>query len=207
MDIISRPDALRSGLSKYYTGKPCKHGHDCERFTSNRACLACNNKNFMEWDGRKAYAQRWRTTNKDHVRTEARKWRQANPNKVHTYNLDERSRLRSTLNQMRRRAHKKGIDFSLTLEDLVIPEVCPVLHLPLLRTLDGRSDNSPSFDRVDNAKGYTKDNVQVISWRANRLKSDATVEDLYALIAYMQSHKKNNNEKESITSGEEHSRP
>jgi hypothetical protein len=37
-------------------------------------------------------------------------------------------------------------------------------------------------DRKDNARGYVKDNVRVISWRANRLKSDATLEELRLLV-------------------------
>jgi hypothetical protein len=45
-----------------------------------------------------------------------------------------------------------------------------------------RSDNLPSIDRIDPSKGYVKGNVWVISWRANRLKSDATFEELEAIV-------------------------
>lgn len=41
MKIISRQDALAQGLARYFTGKPCKHGHVAERHTNNRLCLAC----------------------------------------------------------------------------------------------------------------------------------------------------------------------
>lgn len=41
MNIITRLDAAKSGLKRYYTGKPCKHGHDSERWVYNGHCVAC----------------------------------------------------------------------------------------------------------------------------------------------------------------------
>ena len=43
------------------------------------------------------------------------------------------------------------------------------------------------MDRFDNAKGYTPENVRVISNRANLLKKDATVEEIRMLLRYMES--------------------
>jgi hypothetical protein len=37
---------------------------------------------------------------------------------------------------------------------------------------------SPSLDRIDNNKGYIKGNVEVISWKANIMKSNASPEEL-----------------------------
>lgn len=79
------------------------------------------------------------------------------------------------------RANKFGWDFDITPEDIVIPEYCPVLSVKL-EIAEGKQDyNSPSLDRVDTTRGYTKDNIRVICWRANRLKSDATPEELHML--------------------------
>jgi hypothetical protein len=41
------------------------------------------------------------------------------------------------------------------------------------------------IDRIDTSKGYLKDNIKVISWRANRLKSDGTLEELEKIVNYM----------------------
>lgn len=41
MQIITRKEAREKGLSRYYTGKPCKHGHVAERVTSQAVCLEC----------------------------------------------------------------------------------------------------------------------------------------------------------------------
>jgi hypothetical protein len=50
--------------------------------------------------------------------------------------------------------------------------------------LGGRHD-SPSIDRKDNTKGYTKDNVWVISQLANQMKSNATPEQLRAFARWI----------------------
>ena len=85
----------------------------------------------------------------------------------------------------RKRAKRKGLEFNLEFSDLVIPDICPVLNLPLKVAEGKRNNNSPSLDRVDNTKGYTKDNVKVISLRANTLKNDASIEELESIVKYM----------------------
>ena len=74
------------------------------------------------------------------------------------------------------RADKYGIDFNIDVEDIVIPEVCPVLGIPINISLGRgrRQPDSPSLDKFYPEKGYVKGNIQVISWRANRIKSDGT---------------------------------
>jgi hypothetical protein len=39
--IISRAEARRLGLNRYFTGKPCAHGHVAERRISGRSCIKC----------------------------------------------------------------------------------------------------------------------------------------------------------------------
>lgn len=39
--IVTRREAIRRGLSHYFTGKPCKRGHVAERQTSDRECIPC----------------------------------------------------------------------------------------------------------------------------------------------------------------------
>jgi len=79
---------------------------------------------------------------------------------------------------------RKGLDFDLSLEDIVIPDVCPVLGIPLKLEVGrkGGDANGPSLDRINSYKGYTKDNVWVISKKANMCKSDLTLEQLERMV-------------------------
>lgn len=90
----------------------------------------------------------------------------------------------------KRRAAKTGKDFDIEVSDIVIPEYCPVLGIALrLGVKRGFIEDAPSIDRVDSEKGYVKGNVFVISWRANKIKSDASLEELEKLVAYVKSKK------------------
>lgn len=40
--VLSRTEAAMSGLSRFYTGLPCRSGHCAERYVSNRQCVTCN---------------------------------------------------------------------------------------------------------------------------------------------------------------------
>lgn len=39
--IVTRPEAMALGLKRYFTGKPCKHGHVDERYISSKQCVRC----------------------------------------------------------------------------------------------------------------------------------------------------------------------
>lgn len=41
--------AKRRGAKRFFTGKPCKHGHVSDRLTSNRACIECGKKSQIAW--------------------------------------------------------------------------------------------------------------------------------------------------------------
>jgi len=41
MEIISRKEAREKGLTRFYTGVPCKYSHDCERRVVNNICVEC----------------------------------------------------------------------------------------------------------------------------------------------------------------------
>lgn len=96
----------------------------------------------------------------------------------------------------KRRARVKGLEFSLTLDDIKIPKYCPALGFELTPVYQSRKENSfkssersPSIDRIDNSKGYTPDNIRVISARANHLKSNGTLEEIRAVYQYMNSRR------------------
>lgn len=84
------------------------------------------------------------------------------------------------------RARKNNIAFDLEVEDIHIPERCPILGCVLEPHTGGKpKPNSPSLDRTDPTLGYIRGNVEVISYRANVLKGDASLEELKALARFM----------------------
>lgn len=94
-----------------------------------------------------------------------------------THNLS-----RSLLIETRARAKRRGIEFDLNVADLVVPEACPVLGIRLVAQ-GKRTDASPTVDRIDQSRGYIKGNVAVVSWLANRLKSNCSDPAIFEAIA------------------------
>jgi len=110
----------------------------------------------------------------------------------HDYYLKHQEKIKARAIQRRRnklervllvsaryRAEKLGLAFNIEEKDIVIPAHCPILKTELKR--DNSAINrefSPSLDRIDNDKGYIKGNVQVISYLANTMKSNAKPHEL-----------------------------
>jgi hypothetical protein len=80
-------------------------------------------------------------------------------------------------NGVKYRAKKHNIPFDLELSDIVIPDICPLLGIPLYKTKGRVKNNTPSLDKIDPSKGYIKNNVWVISWKANRVKSNLSIKE------------------------------
>lgn len=98
-----------------------------------------------------------------------------------------RSKLARTLSNTKSVCEKEGLEFDLTVEDLEpFPLTCPVLGIPInWMSTGGTKNDSPSMDRVIPEKGYTKGNVRLISQKANRLKQNASLTELQAIIRYI----------------------
>ena len=82
------------------------------------------------------------------------------------------------------RANKHDLEFSITKDDInsVLVSVCPLLNIPLEIADKRHSDNSYTLDRIDPQLGYIPTNIQVISYKANRIKSDSTLEELKLMV-------------------------
>ncbi len=88
------------------------------------------------------------------------------------------------------RAKKKGLPFNLTLDHVkeIWPDdnKCRVFGIPFVRDANwAASPSSPAIDRIEPAKGYTIGNIQVISRRANNIKSDATAAEVMIVAQYL----------------------
>jgi hypothetical protein len=89
------------------------------------------------------------------------------------------------IRSIKARAKRLKIPFNLIESDLHIPEKCPVLGITLKRGIGKQCDASPSVDRIVPSLGYIKNNIRIISWRANALKHNASVEELEQVLKYL----------------------
>lgn len=81
------------------------------------------------------------------------------------------------------------MEHTIQKSDIIIPEVCPVLGIPLHREDKSTWMNAPSIDRIKNTEGYTKENIIIVSRRANILKRDATIDELILIAQFYSQHK------------------
>jgi hypothetical protein len=89
------------------------------------------------------------------------------------------------------RAASGDIPFLIKKEDINIPDFCPIRGTPFVLTAP-RTDDTPTLDRIVPTLGYIPGNVSVISFRANRLKQDATEVELEALLHYVKTRPSHN---------------
>lgn len=94
---------------------------------------------------------------------------------------------RTIFNRLKASAKKRGIPFELTLTDLnelSYPLRCPILDIPLKYNTGQPGPDSYSIDRINSDLGYVKGNIVVISYKANRMKSDGTLSELQSLTEF-----------------------
>jgi hypothetical protein len=95
---------------------------------------------------------------------------------------------RSLFYAAKARAKQRDIDFTITKDDIEVVEYCPILDIKLERKLSGSKgpqDCSPTLDRIDPAKGYTPNNIRVISYKANRYKNNMDRKIIQKLLDYI----------------------
>lgn len=188
----SRTNAVRMGLISYH-GKPCKNCNTIEKLVVNHSCIHCRKDRQNESNRR-----RWLRIKKSGQSVELS--RKAAPNRKKYYDknkskmkekLHENKRtlgdfyIKHLLSAIKSKCKKKGIRFDLSVSDIVIPELCPVLNIPLQFNVGlGANDNSPSIDRITPSMGYIPSNVIVVSRRANKIKNDATSNELFLVYDF-----------------------
>jgi len=131
-------------------------------------------------DKRKEYHKKRYEENKDRILEQHKRYREENKDKRKEYNkkwlADNRDR--SVFLSIRTRARKLDIPFDLELDDITSYDTCPIFGFKMERGGCKDSRSSPSVDKIIPSKGYVKGNIQVISNKANRMKNDATPEEL-----------------------------
>ena len=166
-----------------YEGHLCKKCGGELRFVSNKKCVACVRKRDRvrnKTPKRRAQDRvRGKLLHRILHQAKLRASGYHNERNRNNWLADPRKRL---LKKARERAKIYGRECTLVLDDITVPEFCPLLGIPLFVGTRQVKNNSPTIDRKDSSKGYVPGNVWVISWRANRIKSDSTLGELKLMV-------------------------
>lgn len=116
-----------------------------------------------------------------------RRDRKINPKRYADYNREynQNHPERGLWSRAKKRAKAKGLSFRIALKNILIPSRCPILGIPIFMGTKTICDNSPSLDRINNNRGYIPGNVQVISAKANVMKSNATPKQLRSFALWV----------------------
>ncbi len=130
----------------------------------------------------RAKVKEYRDRYPERVASAKKTYAEANKDEINSYHraYAKKNAAKKLLIRAKYRAKAKGLDFDLEADDIEIPEVCPYLGFKLVAEAGRQKRRSISLDRIDSSKGYTKGNVRVISWLANTMKNNATLEELFA---------------------------
>jgi hypothetical protein len=111
-----------------------------------------------------------------------RKWGTEDKTTVEDLYWIQRTKFKAKRSNARNIGDKWEIEFG----DIEWPTHCPILGMELNYYAQGnRVESSPSFDQIMPGRGYVVGNVQIISWRANRLKNNGTWEEHLKIAEYM----------------------
>lgn len=155
-----------------------------------KRCRKCNEekpasefyKNRTSSDGLQSYCKPCHATaqlatvakNPEKYRAKQQEWKLGKGRKKHL------------ISHARKRAKDRGLPFSITADDIEIPEFCPVLGIPIIQPMTGKvAPGCATIDRIVPELGYVPGNVQVMSHLANAMKNNATPEQLLAFADWV----------------------
>jgi hypothetical protein len=146
--------------------------HPDRKYKAKGMCFSCYDKYLYHKDIEKS---------REKVKAKSKKYTSEHRELVNYNNklCKEKDPIRYAFNALKARAKSINVEFSITIEYLksIWKNICPIYGYEL-KFNNKRANNSYSVDRIDNSKGYIIGNLHIISWRANVLKNNATIEEL-----------------------------
>lgn len=150
------------GIDLFSKDKYQKSGLRCR-------CKACSSKEFSAFKNGNGYKKRLLKTSANR-----KDLKSINPVKVWSH---------TAYHNAKKRAKAAGCDFTITkswLEENAV-EICPLLNVLLDYNAEISSPNVASIDRKNSKHGYTPENCKIISFKANRIKNNASIEEISLL--------------------------
>lgn len=153
-------------------------------YNANKEAKDKKNKEWQEQhpEVQRSNHKRWYAKNKDKRLEQSRRYNAEHPEERKIWASTRSTRMRETTPEKyilsRLLARKRKGRCTLTIEDIVLPDVCPLLGMPFQFGTGSALPNSPSVDCIDPTKGYIKGNIWIISKQANSMKSCASKDEL-----------------------------
>jgi hypothetical protein len=176
---------LEKQLKEFIKNKNCKNGYA-------GTCKKCSNNYSKKWkkEHSKELSEKRR---KVYAETEGLEVKKRMEKRKELYPL----RCRATVLRqgMAERSKRKNIEFdkefftvNYLMERLSKNPNCECCEKKLdieFKQDKKFNDNSPSMDRVDPNKGYTKENTAILCWKCNKHKQDATSQELRIIADFI----------------------
>jgi hypothetical protein len=128
----------------------------------------------------KDYHKQWSKDNADHLEEYRQTPKYKEQQRLASKRFREKNPESNMLRSVKQSARIKKLECNIDKTDIIIPDVCPVLGIPLFK--NGKlTANTPSIDRIKPELGYVKGNILVVSLLANRIKTNATAAQIFAV--------------------------
>lgn len=196
----TKTEAKLSNTRYYFTGVPCKHGHNSYRSTRSGECNKCHamsttrtpiQRSTLERKAIiKASSEKYRNSEKG--KQAQRKWRKSEGCKASRARWKDKDPewawALAAVWSARRRASKAAVAFNLTNEYVrsILPSHCPVFGTPFMYQGNKKTGaESPSVDRLKPELGYVLGNIAIISLKANAIKQNANAEEIQKVADWL----------------------
>lgn len=108
----TRAEAMAIGVTRYFTGLPCKHGHVDERYTNSGTCAECSRvkqreKYHANPDVARARVRNQYAANPETARERSRQYRKENPDAAKATTQQWRSKNKAKRNKIDRDGRKR----------------------------------------------------------------------------------------------------
>lgn len=177
MGATSKSEAISLGVNSYFTGRPCIHGHVAKRWVKSGCSECCSLR-----------GKEWRKNNLDKVKINNKI-----SSKTYKDHLKKTAPWKYMLRTCKQRSKLKGLDFNLDWDwakDRWTGR-CELSNIEfIISSNQGPTPFGPSVDRIDNSKGYTKDNCRFILLALNSMKGQGTDQDMFIIAEALINHGK-----------------